>query len=512
MRGKILNINIADNTGILSDEEGNELPFSLDDCVCFEDTPFVGELVKFGLNSGEIFFVEPLSQEYKDTQTVHTTSKYQEDDIPIEFIEPKKKKAQVIQLNIPVTVSLKQCIDDYFQDIEYSIGKYEAQFEDYEELDYILMKRFLNTAYNNLSDMDSTFMDEELLELRSDLLSLDSVYTKLIKKDSVPIIAYEKLFLERQVVYKTNKKRLDTNSSEIFTMESSVKSLEKYIQELETSLKTAPLTPYKNEQINDDLKRHRTYYVDILHKMANLKAENIKLKDSLQSFEKKYEEEFLGIFEEESKKKYAFLKRQLDGYAYVFDQKLWEKAEKSAAIITFFKKAHIKDEFSSKTFLKYFIKSLDEMKMSKELKKLQELLWYLESRAKLRILIVEENLKEKDTLKHIIRSFDKDYSVDASDKPRSVYYMKNLKDMDLIFVDYSIKNPNILEFLEMLKARIKQTKSSAVLCVISKVFQKEVLLNLKRLHIENVIALNTEESELKKNLKNLIDTVQSKYE
>ncbi len=508
MQGKILSVDIADNSAVLSDEEDNHLSFSLDDCVGFDELPRVGEFVKYGMNGGEIFFVEPLSIDYDSRNDFSNEDVSYERTPQKDYIQPKeKKKSQDIQFNIPVTVPLKQCIDEYFEDITYSIHQYEAQFEDYEELDYILMKRFLNTAYNNLSDMDSTFMDEELSELRSDLNALDKIYTNLIKKDGVPQIAFEKIFLDRQIVYKTNKKRLDTNTSEIFTLESSLKSLERYINDIEKTLSEYVLSKEIIEEKKKELKRHRTYYVDSLHKLANIKSENVKLLESTQSFQKKYEEAFILLFEEESQKKYAFLRRQLDGYAYVFDQMMWEKAEKSSSILSFFKKAHIEDEFSSKTFLKYFIKTLDEAKMSKELRKLQELLWYLESRAKLRVLLVEENSQDRNSLKHLIRSFDKEYSVDSIDKPRSVYYRNNLKDLDLIFVDYNIKNPQIIEFLEMLKVRLKQTKSNAMICVMSKKITKEMLINLKKIEIENILSLSIDKNTLEKNIKNIIDSL-----
>lgn len=504
MKGKILEVDIDENSAFLLDQEGEKLAFSLDDCVGFDEFPIAGEYVKYGINGGEIFFVEPLESSNSSIDNYALENNSYEEVVPRE-----KKASKHLEFNIPLTLSLRACVDEYFKDISYHINEYEAYFEEYEELDYILMRRFLNTAYNNLSDMDSTFMDEELLGLRSDLNALDKIYTKLVRKDSIAAIAFENIFLDKQIVYKTNRKRMQSNSSEVFTLESSAKSLEQYIKDEEKIIENATLTKDSIAQKKEELKRHKTYYVDTLHKLANLKVENSKLKESLENFEKKYKEEFIFLFEEESKKKYAFIKRQLNGYAYVFDQKLWEKAEKSNAILSFFKKAHIEDEFSSKTFLKYFIKSLDETKMSSELKKLQELLWYLESRAKIRILLVEESVKERDGLKHIIRSLDKEFSVESTDKPRSVYYRKDLKDLDLIFVDYAINNPEVLEFLDMLNTRVKQTKSNAIIYVMSKQFSKEALIALKKRDIQNILALNVDTNDLKKNLKNIIDTLQT---
>ena len=44
------------------------------------------------------------------------------------------------------------------------------------------MKRFLNTAYNNLKERDSSFESEYLLELKDGLNVLSHVYQDFIKK------------------------------------------------------------------------------------------------------------------------------------------------------------------------------------------------------------------------------------------------------------------------------------------------------------------------------------------
>jgi hypothetical protein len=201
------------------------------------------------------------------------------------------------------------------------------------------------------------------------------------------------------------------------------------------------------------------------------------------------------------------LKRQLDGYAYVFDQKMWERAETSSSIIAFFKKAHIEEEFSSKTFLKYFIKTLDKNKMSKELKRLEDLLYYLESRAKKRFLIVEESLSEAENLKHLLRSFDKDFNVESVDKPRSIYYRRDLKIMDFIFIEYGLKNPPLKDFLSMLRVRVKQIGSKAKICVIVKNANKDIISSIKKLGISYIVALQVPEQELEQSLLSIIESI-----
>lgn len=382
----------------------------------------------------------------------------------------------------------------------------KVEFEDGETLDFLLIKRFLNTAYNNLRDIDSTFMDEYLLELRNDLKVLESVYQKFHKKNSVPEVAYETIFLEQQATYQSYKKRMDTNISELYTLKSTVKSLENQIKDIKKEINHCTITKIiKAKEI--DLKRYNTYYIDSIHRSGNLKDENIQLKESLDRFEEKFIDEFVSEYGDEAKKYDQFIREQLDGYAYEFDKKMWEAAEVSSSIRSFFKRANIDDDFSSKTFLKYFIKGLDETMFSKEHKRLYSLLEYLEGRAKVRILIVSENFKEADYIKHLVRSFDKEYSVEVSDKPRSSYYRRDLSKLDIVFVDISIKNPTIYEFIDMIKKRFIQANSHAVLCVTSNSFTKENLVQLKERDINYLLATNLSDSELQSNIKEIIDSL-----
>ena len=501
MLGVIALVNVDENSAILIDENKKQYSFNLEDCIGFESSPKVGEKVVFDLNGEEIFFVEPIKKE----KTEKNISNELVDNNPDIFISSKKSNIN-LHVNISLDRDVKDCLDNYFEEVISAIYEYEAEFSDGETLNFILMKRFLNTAYNNLRDMDGTFMDEYLLELRGDLKVLESVYQKFHKKNSIPEVAYETIFLEQQATYQSYKKRMQTNSSELYTLKTTIKSIEFQIKNTQQDIHNA--STLKQKELKEiELKRYNRYYVDSIHRFGNLKDENIKLKNSLEKFEEKYKKEFVIIYNDEAKKYDKFIREQLDGYAYEFDKKMWEAAENSSSIRSFFKRANIDDDFSSKTFLKYFIKGLDETKFSKEHKRLYSLLEYLEGRAKVRILIVSENQKESDFIKHLIRSFDKEYSVEVSDKPRSSYYRKDLAKLDVIFADFYMKNPMIHEYIDMMHKRFVQANSHATLCITSNSFTKENLINLKEKDINYLLATNLSEKELQTNIKEIIDSL-----
>jgi len=499
MNGIIALVNVDENSAILVDENKKQYPFNLDDCIGFEVAPEVGNKVEFDTNNGEIFFVKSM-QIKKSTDIMHSSNKQKNTNTT------NKKSNIELHVNIPLDLDILDCLDNYFGDVLSAVNDYEAEFGEGETLDFLLMKRFLNTAYNNLRDMDSTFMGDYLLELKLDLKCLESIYQKFYKKNNLPEIAYVTIFLEQQVTYQNYKQRIDTNISELYALKSTIKSLEFKMKDIKEDIKNC--TILKQIELKDiDYKKYNRYYVDSIHRAGNLKDENIQLKNSLDEFEKKYEKEFISMYSEEAKKYDTFIREQLDGYAYEFDKKMWEAAETSSAIRSFFKRANIDDDFSSKTFLKYFIKGLDETKFSKEHKRLYSLLEYLEGRAKVRILIISESQQISDKMKHIVRSFDKDYSVEVSDKPRSSYYRKDLSKLDVIFVDFSIKSPNISEFIDMMKKRFVQERSHAILCITSNTFKKENLILLKEKNIKHILVTNLEHYDLQSNIKEIIDSL-----
>ena len=493
MIGVIAQVIVDNNSGIVVDESKKQYPFSLDDCVGFDLGPRVGEKVEFGLNGNEVYFIEAIKNE-KDNKPSKIEKK------------PAIKSTIQKKINIPLDKNIDDCLENYFEEVISAVYKYEAEFAEDELLNFLMMKRFLNTAYNNLKDMDSTFMDEYLLELRSDLKVLENVYIKFHKRKSHPEIAYDSIFLEQQSTYQSYKKRIDLNISELHTLQSTIRSLENKIKDIENEIETLSMVQVIEARRNE-LKRCKGFYVDSIHQRANLKEENIELKRALNEFEEKFEEKFLAEYREEAKRYDDFLREQLDGYAYEFDKIMWESAEKSPAIRGFFKRANIEEEYSSKIFLKYFIKSLDSDKFSKEHKRLNALLEYLDSRAKMRVLIVSEDISEADHVKHLVRSFDKDYSVEKSSKPRSTYYRNDLSRLDVIFADYGMKNPPIMEFVDMIQKRFKQSNSKALLCITSNAFTKEALSSLKKKGISNLLATNLDDSELLLRVKDILDSV-----
>ena len=202
-----------------------------------------------------------------------------------------------------------------------------------------------------------------------------------------------------------------------------------------------------------------------------------------------------------------FIKEQLDGYAYEFDRQLWEAAEKSLAIRSFFKSANVEDDFSSITFLKYYIKGLDKAKFNNEHKLLYSLLEQMKSRVKIRMLIISENSKFSDSFRHSVRMIDKNNNIESVAQPRSSYQRGDLDILDIIFIDSSIRNPNIYEFIDMLQNRLVQIKGDAILTVVSNSFTRNRILELRNCGIKYFLSTSKTEKDLQQNIQDIIDSL-----
>ena len=74
---------------------------------------------------------------------------------------------------------------------------------------------------------------------------------------------------------------------------------------------------------------------------------------------KKEEKEFFPKFNDLKKTNLLKLKKIINTKLFYFDKILWYNASQSDLIIKFFETSDIKGDFSTKTFIQYFLKNVD---------------------------------------------------------------------------------------------------------------------------------------------------------
>jgi Leucine-rich repeat (LRR) protein len=406
---------------------------------------------------------------------------------------------------IKVTVPVSQCIKDFFADLQDIVDeKYEVPEEGSESsrtLDYQRMKRFLTTAYHHLTDRDPDFTDEKFNGLKLELANLGNSQVTLASMSKHPQTKFEKVFLSRQPEFISIQKKFVTNQKSIDSFSINIRSLEHTIREKEKMMKKMKVGSEEYNYMEMTLKNTKRKYADLLDTVANLKEINRHIRELKDKFVKEHFQPFMDQFDEKAKDLNGKMKFIVNRAAYEFDTYMWQKARKSSSIKQFFLEAQIDGTFSSKTFLKYFINTLDLGKLNSANQDLVKLLRYLESIETKSIMIINEKSSVLTMLSYIANGINKDYRVVSVQTPIDFYNRVKKENPDIVIIDTDIRQFGLEEFVN--DVRDKAPKDVTV-CLTSEKFTKPLIAKAKKLNIKHLIYLNSTESEIQKKLKDII--------
>ncbi|MDY3113376.1 MAG: hypothetical protein SOW25_03500 [Helicobacter sp.] len=392
-----------------------------------------------------------------------------DDKTQVKFVRPKKSLKQ--DFTIHQTKSIKDCIYDHFGGVDNLIKRYEKDINSKKDLDFLRIKRFLFTAYNDLFELDSTISNTALSNLKSELGGLDREYEAFIKKVSYPPqYSYEKIFLARQIEYTKNLELIETTTSIIKSATIQQASMGQTLKAMEeqfarrTDTKSASYTEASN-----NLKKFRKRYVDLLHYLSEQKEKLTKITKAGKDFEEQFFEEFLRSYLPLTNALKADFVKLLNAKAFDLDFLLWERAKRSLSVRRFFIKAGITGTYSSKTFLKYFLRSLDRNKIRNETKKLFELLKYLEAFSKKNILLIQESKDDSKKYQEYLKNFDSDLQITTSNDPRDYLVLKpNPPEFHIIVMEWEVANINLLEFMQKYKETFSESPTPKFCAIVPK--------------------------------------------
>lgn len=494
MFGKITQYDPQKEVGEVEGEDGLSYAFSLIDAYDFSNPPKVGQYVEFGTEEGLLYYIKPSNKAPKIEPSTHEVEGIapivHEKSIPVE-----------IHLPIPLEISIEESIQKYFTKMIVDLEEYAYDFEEYEQLDYIKMRRFLTTAYNNLLELDPKFINNDLMIFNEYLDEIYKIYRSFIQKIDLPNVSYETIFLPAQPQYVWRKRKLESNRGEIITQKGVVKNIASQMESLKTELASDP----RNTSLETKYKRYNTIYVDALHRMASLRDENVILMREIKVFEDTYFGPFVSEFTRFARQRKEQIQRLLDGYAYYFDKKMWDLAENSKSIREFFRKANVQDEFSSKTYLKYYLKGLDELKMSELHRELKTLLSYLESLSLVSVAIIDEDKQNCYELLKIIRLHNADVKASAFERVKLFVQRLRQEPYRLVLLDTNIRNPGCEKSIQMIEEIQKKRFQKCRICLMANHFSKEELVRYRNLGIQHFLLKSLGEQDLAHRVKILLE-------
>lgn len=378
---------------------------------------------------------------------------------------------------LKVTMSMSDTFEKYLNSYESCVEKNRKDLMEKNTLDYLLMKRFILTAYNNLFEIDAHIENKNVKDAKDKLLSLEKVYEEFDKNVKMPIkYLYDVVFLENQREYMKCFSRLEDNKRMIGVYNGQVKTLDSkvkfYKEELE-KIRDKNSVTYSETLTN--YKKNNKSLADTMFKVGQLKEENKSLLDLTDAFRDKYYLTFVEDFKRKVKDVRTKLLKILNVSCYGFDTLLWQQAKLSREIARFFQSAKIEGGYSSQTFLEYYLRTIDKDKMSDETQKLFELLEYLQKESNKNIVIIYPDTQEINKMKTIIESSNSAFKVQGFIGEEKFLEMSKLEP-DLVILDYNMRGFKIDEFLVKYKNKFKlKTKAINALLLMEKT-DKDVLM------------------------------------
>lgn len=368
IQGRIIFYNPQTGRGTLILHTKEKINFSIDDWDEFELAPKVNLLIDCEFENDILQGITASLAE----QTTKDSSYQREPTKDEDYIEDEIEES---------TYTVDEALKLYFSPIKNVIGEPPSIINTKEQLDYFLSKRFLFTAYNNLRSLDPKIYEHnDMKDKINTIEELQKAYNSLDEYIDIPKYAFEMIFLRIQPEYVTNQEQREKYLNTIPTLTDTISSLEPDIKKFENNLKTTTNKKLR-DSLNIKLKKIRGAYTDAIHERACLKEELEELINLKNIYTKKYFKEFDKKLSITHVKYKDMIKRILNYKAYDFDSYMWQNATRSKPVKEYFKISGITGTYSAKTFLKYYLKTLDTDKLKDKQEELFKLLEYFENRS-----------------------------------------------------------------------------------------------------------------------------------
>ena len=466
MIGKITFYSPNDGNGIILTEDKQKYTFEAIEWDDFDNAPSVGLLVSFVPEGSEATQIEVSSdadETFMPNQKVEKKPVSVDDwDFDDTFeSQAQESEALVEELNVssaaiessirPETIRLDKGVDatvrEYFANVEEHIKERTGFQSSKLRLDFLRIRRFLFTTYNNLIEMDTNFITPEIKKIRDDLIEMSRVYDDYKVKTTYPDVAFDKIFLSQQSEYVQIKKESELVFREIQKQQLAEQVLSQEIEEREEVLKTVLRSSVQFERLMEEFKEAKKEYVDTVHMIATYNEQYHIDLELLREFENRYKEEFFSKFKEASKRYRRQILYILDAQAYEFDAQLWRQARKSKEVKRFFQKAHIKGEYCAKTYLKYYLNTLDTHKLSKEQSELFELYRYLETIEHKTAVVIVRDVSDALEIKSAFSKYPCDIDVQVFTDEKSALKWAKENSFNLLVVGGELSEMSAARFL-----------------------------------------------------------------
>lgn len=245
-------------------------------------------------------------------------------------------------------------LDHFFAD-ETEVAEHELNFLDENglkkpEIDYMKMRQFIITAYNNLKEMDLTVSEGLVGKMYKDITILVTFYQEFLKKIKISNLIYQRDFLPSVAEYK------HLSDDKILT-EAKINQYKHISTSTERELEDIQISGEKVDEKKIKLLRRRN--VDALYNLEKAKEHLKEVAVELNELEASMKGQFFEQFELYCNDYKSGFEEVINTKLFYFEKILWQHAEQSSGVRKFFNNAGITGSYSTKTYLTYYLRNIN---------------------------------------------------------------------------------------------------------------------------------------------------------
>lgn len=435
--------------------------------------PSVGMFVEFRAEGKGITSLKPSKfQTFKESDFLSEQDFWKSnDDNELEDLQNSRRSAYITQLfrstdfdtieKIPLSLTVPQVISKYFAEEMLAVNALELDSKEAESapcvLDYFVIKRFLNKAYDTLIFMDNFIDRAEFTHIKNITKHLENFYNDM--KDKEKIINVSKIFNEHflslQCHYQALVSSIDTRKNRLLSCASQLKNLHLELKFEQSKSKSNKDKIQKKQEKAFELEKEITYYKQSLERLEGLRKEFYDKNFAL----------FENAFKITQEKLFQKIISGLNLCATILDMKIYHCALKSTGVKnSYFSRINMEYAFCSLAFAQLYLSRLDKSSLSANDRKLH---LYLEDVLKhfgKKVLVVTGDQSVLTKLKIEIYGLSP-YCI-IKHAPKKVNYQGLMRDnsFDVVYIDEKNVWQNVADIILEGKAfdKIGKTKFKTI--------------------------------------------------
>ncbi len=409
-------------------------------------------------------------------------------------------KPQKSDYKIELSIGIKESILEYFSHARSAVAAFKNYSRRHREIDFVKMRRFLNTTYKTMTEIDSEFNGEKLAKLHKNVQAVAKIYDDFLLKSRGSAHSFETIFLQKQQDYTRFETLLTHNADEISVLRVQAEDLKKKVADAKAQLKKMPKFMSSYSEKEENLKRIKRIENTAIVRLGYIIEENLILSEMINEFRAFYEDKFMEVFLKYTQALQPELVSILNAMAFEFDVELWLKASESERIQKHFKNAYAGDVISSKTYLTYYLKSLDPNKLSEEHKNLKKLLDYLNEITPIYCVLYTPREKDLEHFTSALSADDNGIEIQGFTNAKIALEQAFKTRVNILILDLEAEKEILGNFLDLYNKNTQQFSNKAKVILITSEIDEYGIKRAEELGADSLIERDVDAVEI-------IDTV-----